>query len=84
MDPEGQLVYGPLELRLGPLRQSEIDFERRKCSRIWQVNEDGEREYVADPTELAARWVVRAMVPEDRERYLENKRMWQRGSSGMA
>jgi hypothetical protein len=81
-DEHGELVYGPLELRVRALKQSELDRERRKCGRIWQIGEDGNRENIADPTELSARFVAAALVPEDRERYLEDKRMWDRFGVG--
>jgi hypothetical protein len=79
---DGALIYGPLELRFRPLRQSEIDQERRRCARIWQIDEEGTRVNDIDPTEFSARLVARAMVPEDRERYLEDKRMWDRFGVG--
>jgi Phage XkdN-like tail assembly chaperone protein, TAC len=75
-DDRGELVYGPLELRLRPLRQSQIDAETRKCARVWQTGDTGERENVPDGTELSARLVALSLVPEDRQRYLEDKRMW--------
>ena len=51
-DELGELVYGPLELRLRPLRQSEIDRERRRCGRIWLVDDEGARVNDVDPTEF--------------------------------
>jgi len=76
-DELGELVYGPLELRLRPLRQSEIDRERRRCGRIWLVDDEGARVNDVDPTEFSARMVACALVPEDRQRYLEDRRMWE-------
>ena len=76
-DELGELVYGPLELRLRPLRQSEIDRERRRCGRIWLVDDEGARVNDVDPTEFSARMVASALVPEDRQRYLEDRRMWE-------
>ena len=76
-DELGELVYGPLELRLRPLRQSEIDRVRRRCGRIWLVVDEGARVHVVDPTEFSARMVACALVPEDRQRYLEDRRMWE-------
>src|SRR5262245_57918171 len=81
-DEDGELVFGALELRLRPLRQSEIDQERRRCGRIWEINADGQRVNEPDSTELAARMVLRALVPEDRQRYLEDKRMWAHFGTG--
>ena len=76
-DELGELVNGPLELRLRPLRQSEIDRERRRCGRIWLVDDEGARVNDVDPTEFSARMVACALVPEDRQRYLEDRRMWE-------
>lgn len=81
-DAEGNLVYGPVELRLRPLRQSDIDRERRKCGRVWEIGDDGQRTNVFDPTELNARVVVQSLVPEDKAKYLDDKRMWDHFGAG--
>lgn len=75
-DEAGELLYGPLALRVRALRQSEIDRERRRCARVWQMDDEGQRVNDVDPTEFSARLVALALVPEDRQRYLEDRRMW--------
>jgi Phage XkdN-like tail assembly chaperone protein, TAC len=81
-DADGGLVMGPLKFRLRPLRQSQIDAEARKCARVWQVGDTGDRENAPDGTELSARLVALSLVPEDRTRYLEDKRMWDHFGAG--
>ena len=67
-DERGRPVLGPYTIHFRRLEHEEINVARRKARRVWQVGDEGRREFVPDDIEVGNWLIWLATVPEERTR----------------
>ena len=77
-DDEGKPLLGAWTIHFRRLSQDELVLAAKRAKKIWQVGEEGRREFVPDPVEVGNWLVYLATVPEERSRPggWDDKRLW--------